>query len=341
MSARIGGLVVLAATGCTAGTPTDPCDPCDTGPATSFAPYPDDDVLSMADAQVVGTHNSYHVTTADIVPWSYTHAPLDEQIARIGVRQFELDLYWDPEQSEWDVLHVPFLDAGTTCERFVDCLEDLAAGSEQTPGHLPVVVLLEVKEPHDERAPDLLQALEDDLLAVLGSDALVTPGDLGGSVADVAAPMGAGWPVLEGQRGRFIMVLHARTWSATARTLDPLPGAYFLDGYGDLQAPWAAIHSMNSPDDPDIAEVVAAGHLVRTRSDVDSEQAVANDPSRAEQAFASGAHFISTDWPEPHPETGYAVQAHPDDPADARRPARCNPVRASDACSADALERAL
>jgi hypothetical protein len=327
------GLAALIA-GCTGAGDSDT----DGRPPPSYA---SDDVLSLADAQVVGTHNSYHVMTTEIDPWAYTHAPLDEQIARIGVRQFELDLFWDAEREAWVVLHVPLVDAGTTCDRLSDCLADLARGSDAVPGHLPIVVLLEVKEGNDDRAPDLLRALEDDLVAVLGTERLVTPGDLGGTAADVASGMASGWPVLEGQRGRFVMVLHARSWIDTARTLAPLPEAYFFDAYGDTEVPWAAVHSVNNPADPRIPALVAAGHLVRTRSDVDSVQALEDDASRAEQAFSSGAHFISTDWPEPHPETGYVVQANPGDPPDARRPARCNTARASDACTADALERAL
>lgn len=61
-------------------------------------------------AQVIGTHNSYHIaphpsldklirTTNDEFgdALDYTHRPLNEQFTRLGIRQIELDLYADPE----------------------------------------------------------------------------------------------------------------------------------------------------------------------------------------------------------------------------------------------------
>ena len=46
--------------------------------------------------------------------------------------------------------------------------------------------------------------------------------------------------------------------------------------------------------------MVKAGFLVRTRDDEPTEQARANDTKMRDQALASGAQFISTDYPEPN-----------------------------------------
>ena len=51
--------------------------------ALLLACTPTDALLSMADAQVVGTHNSYHVNIVDFQPWNYTHPPLDEQVVQV------------------------------------------------------------------------------------------------------------------------------------------------------------------------------------------------------------------------------------------------------------------
>ena len=40
------------------------------------------------------------------------------------------------------------------------------------------------------------------------------------------------------------------------------------------------------------------GFLVRTRADADTQEARANNTHRREQAFTSGAQFISTDYPQ-------------------------------------------
>ena len=51
------------------------------------------------------------------------------------------------------------------------------------------------------------------------------------------------------------------------------------------------------------------GFLVRTRADSDTRQARLNDPSQRDKAFASGAQFVSTDYPEPNPAfSAYAVR---------------------------------
>lgn len=292
-------------------------------------PHSLDDILSLVDAQVVGTHNSYHVDTTGLAAWEYTHAPLDEQIVDLGVRQFEIDTYW--EDGRWVVLHIPLIDAGTTCETFELCLQDLVTGSEALGPHLPVLILVEVKQVHDEAAAERLAALDALLVDVLGTDHLIRPSDIGGNSADLGGGMSAGWPVLEGQRGRFIPVLHdGGDWAATARA-NP-PEALFLDAFGDLSAPWAAYHSMNDAYDPRIAEVVSAGHLVRTRADSDTNEARAGDTSTRDAALASGANFVSTDFPSPHPETGYVVEMPGGEPA------RCNPVSAPPECGALALE---
>jgi len=49
-----------------------------------------------------------------------------------------------------------------------------------------------------------------------------------------------------------------------------------------------------------IQELVKAGFLVRTRADSDTAEARANDTRSRDQALASGAQFISTDYPEPN-----------------------------------------
>jgi hypothetical protein len=48
-----------------------------------------------------------------------------------------------------------------------------------------------------------------------------------------------------------------------------------------------------------IRGLVRDGFLVRTRADTDTVEARKNDPSRRDKALASGAQFVSTDYPEP------------------------------------------
>ena len=92
---------------------------------------------------------------------------------------------------------------------------------------------------------------------------------------------------------------------------------------------------VNDPFDGWIRDLVEAGYLVRTRADTDTEEARSGDTARRDAALASGAQFVSTDFPEPSLNPGftdYFVEI-PDG-----SPARCNPVRIVGGCRNDALE---
>jgi hypothetical protein len=84
----------------------------------------------------------------------------------------------------------------------------------------------------------------------------------------------------------------------------------------------------------DIPALVAQGYLVRTRADADTAEARTGDTTQRDAAIASGAHFVSTDYPVENPDfgTGYRVEIPNGSPA------RCNPINAPAGCRADALE---
>ncbi len=62
--------------------------------------YPQDSQLAFQHIQAKGSHNSYHIesTSGTIPEWEYTHQPLGIQLATQGVRQLELDLYYQELQ---------------------------------------------------------------------------------------------------------------------------------------------------------------------------------------------------------------------------------------------------
>ncbi len=98
----------------------------------------------------------------------YTHLPLPDQFEFQGIRQIELDVFFDPagglyaeplgltlfdpsaHLAELDppgikVLHVQDVDFRTTCPTLVDCLLDVKAWSDAHPEHLPIAILIEAK----------------------------------------------------------------------------------------------------------------------------------------------------------------------------------------------------
>lgn len=313
-------------------------DPGDSADAWS---YPLDDQLRFDDLQAVGTHNSYHRRTpgVEIPEWDYEHAPLDEQLGEQGVRQFELDVWWDAPSRDFRVFHVPLMDETSTCDWLSDCLAVHRAWSDAHPAHHPTATLLELKDAWDaETAAALLADLDATIDAAWPAERRVSPDDVQRDAASLAEGLATGgWPTLGQLRGKALFVLHAGAdfrQSYTDGDQSTAGRPIFPDAHGDLGLAVGAFSSINDPvgDADAIAAALAAGHLVRTRADSDGDEARADDPTHRDAALAVGAHFVSTDFPVPHPDTGYVV-AMP-----GGSPSRCNPVTAPPECTSEALE---
>jgi hypothetical protein len=129
-------------------------------------------------------------------------------------------------------------------------------------------------------------------------------------------------------------------------------GGRYRDDYriGRPSLEGRAIFTNSTPGQPDAAFVkvnqpignvdriralVAAGYVVRTRSDEPTYQARSNDPTMRDAALASGAQWVSTDYPVPgsSPYSPYFA-AIPDG-----HPGRCNPVNTGPLCRNPLLER--
>jgi hypothetical protein len=244
------------------------------------------------------------------------------------------------------VLHVQEVDYETTCYTFVSCLEEVKAWSDAHPGHLPIMVLVEAKDdeipdplslgfriplPFDREALDTIDA---EIRSVFPDEQLILPDDVRGDAVTLElAVLEGGWPNLAEARGRIIFALD----NGGEKRDIYIEGHTSLEGrvmFTDSPAgtPEAAFMKLNNPlSEPGrIEEAVAQGYLVRTRADADTQQARDNDPTQRDAALASGAHYISTDYPVPNPEfSSYFVEI----PGDGI--ARCNPVLPG-TCSGDA-----
>lgn len=303
----------------------------------------------------------------------YTAAPLATQLSDQEIRQLELDLFADPEGGRYadrhvmpvfgrplasgipaldepglKVMHVQEVDFLSHCWTFVECLEQLRDWSDANPGHLPIMVMI---EPKDDVIPDPLdlgfvQPLEfgfDELLSidaeirsVFTDDRLVTPDDVRGDRATLEeAVLAGGWPTLGEAKGRFMFTLlgGGATYRQGAPTLE---GRVMFTNSRPGQ-PDAAFMTVDDPlgsAEPSIGELVAAGYVVRTRSDVPTIEARSGDTTRRDAALASGAQWVSTDYPVPgwSPFSDFFAAIPDGDPA------RCNPVNTGPACRNDVLE---
>ncbi len=319
-------------------------DPGAAGPATR-GPYPIDRAVRVNQIQVIGTHNSYHLrgSTAFLgASVDYAHAPLAVQLGEQGVRSFELDVY---NRSDLPVEHAPVVDSATNCTPLEVCLRQIEQWSDANPGHVPIFVLVEPKDPtfplnvsYDGWDRAALDRLDRVVRTTIGDDDLLTPDDVRGGASTLrVAVTGRGWPTLRRTRGQVAVVL-SRGGALRDAYLDGRPSlegaAMFVTA--DPDAPSAAVVKRDRPNPKDIEALVREGFVVRTRADADLVEARAGDAARATRALASGAQVVSTDFPVPDPKISSSyVTRLPKGGA-----ARCNPVNAPRRCRARFLENA-
>ncbi|MGQ3263457.1 Ca2+-dependent phosphoinositide-specific phospholipase C [Phenylobacterium sp.] len=308
------------------------------------------DALPINALQAVGTHNSYKLAIPEpemallramapqqAVALDYAHPPLTVQLAA-GARQLEIDVLNDPDPGRYarplglrmvpgttaydtapltgpglKVMHVQDIDYRSSCLLFTGCLAQVAAWSRANPDHVPLLILLNLKEGQALPAPGAvtparfdaaaMDAVDAEIRSVFAPEALITPDDVQGDHPTLRAAAAAGaWPALGEARGKVMFALDAPRsqvdlYRGTRRSLEGR--VMFVNIEEDEDA--AAYITLNDPQPQAerIAAAVAAGLIVRTRADADTVEARANDTSRREAAFAAGAQYISTDYMTP------------------------------------------
>ncbi|MBN55653.1 MAG: hypothetical protein CMA79_04380 [Euryarchaeota archaeon] len=302
------------------------------------------DPLRINHIQMKGTHNSYHVEplVSPTREYMYTHEPLDVQASQLGVRQFEIDVWWDIREG-LRVYHNQY-DSGTTCPTFEDCLGTLLSWSNDNPMHHPLFIWIEPKD-WPEQAADvtttlelsgLLDDIEQEISEFWPRNKTIAPDDVRGERQSLnEAVQEDGWPLLEESRGKAVFVLLA-TGDTRDIYLEEHPGLsgarmFTLSDEGSAEA---AIFSITDPlgNGEEITRLVGDGYIVRSRADSGGEEADNNDTSRRDAALAVGAHSISTDYPAQVEGVDYWVEI-PDG-----NPSRCNPVSAPEWCTSMDLE---
>ena len=354
------------------------CGGCDDGPGHQG--------LRMNEIQVLGTHNSYHIQARDDIlallavvegqevadSLEYTHLPLRDQLDR-GVRQFELDIFADPEgglyatrngliylgedpnsglpeldEPGMKVLHIQDLDFETHCLTLQICLDQMKQWSDDNPNHLPIVVMIQAKEediddPMDvfttpiKFGPDEVDDIDEEIREVFPEERLITPDDVRGEYATLEqAVLDGNWPTLRDARGRMMFTF--RNGGAAKESYveghPSLEGRVMFTNSEEGEAEAAWFNVNNALDDGDrIRELIEAGYLVRTRADEETQQAREDDYSLQEAAFASGGQFVSTDYVVPNPAFGTDYVATV--PGD--YVARCNPISAPPDCQSELI----
>ena len=245
------------------------------------------------------------------------------------------------------VLHMQDIDYRSTCLTFIICLEEIKAWSDTHPNHFPILVLVEAK---DKPIPAIvtpsgevvefttplkfdaaaLDSIDQEIRSVFSEDQLLTPDDVRGTHPTLnEAVMGDGWPTLAEFRGKILFVLLNK-----GRIRD-----LYVEGHPSLRGllmftnekpgtDEAAFININDSSDGDIPKLVKQGYLVRTRSDAETFEARVRDTKMRDAALASGAHYISTDYPLPNQYFSEYSVLFPEETM-----IRCNPINSRERCS--------
>jgi hypothetical protein len=331
------------------------------------------DAVPMNALQAIGTHNSYKIAIApdelaairavnarEADQLDYGHRPLRDQLDA-GARQLEIDVAYDPQgglyatplghrlagakaepydfaplkQPGLKVLHVPDIDYRSVCPLFTGCLAEIRAWSLAHPDHVPLLILLNLKEgglklPGAVQAPVFdaaaLDLVDAEIRSVFPEAALITPDSVRGRHTTLREAVAANaWPRLSEARGRVMFACDCEP-AQVARYRGERRSLEGRAAFVNIEetSPAAGYITLNEPQAQAdrIRAAVKAGLIVRTRADADTWEARRNDRARQAAAFASGAQYVSTDYMAPDPRFG---------PYDVRLPgggaARPNPVR--------------
>ena len=267
----------------------------------------------------------------------YTHRPLPEQFGRLGVRQIELDLFADPvgglyakpamlgtvpdavpienptamQQPGLKVLHVQDIDYRTTTPTLVIALQQIRDWLRENPDSYPITVMLELKQssigpeftqPKSFTA-EQLDSIDREILSVFKPEEIIKPDDVRGEKKTLReAVLAGGWPTLAECRGKVLFAMDNGGELRDAYLKDhPALQDRLLFVSVDASHPAAAFMKLNDPfgQFEEIQSAVRSGFIVRTRADSGTKESRLNDTKKREQAFASGAQFVSTDYPEP------------------------------------------
>ncbi|ATY33946.1 Ca2+-dependent phosphoinositide-specific phospholipase C [Sphingomonas psychrotolerans] len=254
---------------------------------------------TMNDVQVVGSHNSFKARIPAAVMaklramdsksadgLDYYHVPLTNQLDA-GVRQFELDIFADPEGGRYadpkgeawakaagevtgfdraamlkpgfKVFHIPDVDYLSTCATLVGCLREVDRWSRAHPNHLPIMITINAADTPsgrpgitsplalDDKA--LLDALDGEIRSVLPGKRLITPDEVRGSAPTLRdAVRTRGWPTLKATRGRIYVLLDVRAAVSNAyRAEHPSLAGRAMFGWYPDGEPEAAVQIVQDP----------------------------------------------------------------------------------------------
>ncbi|MEI6577978.1 MAG: Ca2+-dependent phosphoinositide-specific phospholipase C [Eubacteriales bacterium] len=295
----------------------------------SFASFDlNDPTIKYNKVRTIMTHNSYKramdndvyklsIRFFDEEKFKGSLSEHDTLVAQLknGVRALEIDVRY--QINGFKVFHFPLVDASSTSPDWKMTLEELNLWSNANPGHVPITVLVEMKEDiiylnplYRKMDETKFKALDKTIKDIMGDDKVVTASDIMGGYSTLAEVIkNDGWPKLSELRGKIIFLLHpddkyTDMYINLDRTLKsqvfiPMIDYKDIDLYND----YAAFILHNQVDVDYIKDLVNKNYIVRTQ--MDSQQVY--DEKLKAQALESGAQLLNTNLEKGiiFPKTGY------------------------------------
>ncbi|TDD48285.1 hypothetical protein E1263_33540 [Kribbella antibiotica] len=267
----------------------------------------------------------------------YTY-PLIRKIA-------QLPALTDPELAKpgIKVMHIVDVDYNTVCRSFKQCLQQVKTWSDAHPHAAPIAISLELKQSDPAivaqggvKAPPWdagnLDSVDAEIRSVFSEKQLLSPDDVRKSGLTLEQSVTTkGWPTLKNAAGKVMFYFDNAGPGTEIRDVyragkPNLEGrAVFTRGAeGEADAAITQVNDPRAAGTAEIQRLVKKGYLVRTRSDEPLATIRNNEFSRVGIALASGAQFVSTDFPVAGMASRYDSDFVAELPGDT--PVRLNPV---------------
>ncbi len=283
-----------------------------------------DNGIRFNELRFVATHNSYQTPATDEFKelyrdlseltcglvkaekaefWSQT---LTQQL-NCGVRSFEMDIETFDRNGEvsFTCMHSPYIDMTTSCYDFALAMKEIKMWSDNNPNHLPITIIIEPKSAflpmNDMEFFSLEYACElDNVLKSSLDDKLFTPADMLRDYSNFGEMRNADdWCKAKDMLGKVLILLHDCDITEDYISIDEsikTQAMFPMLRADDIDRACTSFILANSPDEllEMSDEVIKEKKIVaRTRADTYTDA----PPEQRENAIASNAQIVSTDYP--------------------------------------------
>lgn len=279
--------------------------------------------IKFNEISFLATHNSYQSESTEEIKKLYSNLSsltfgilpenkgdfksetLTDQL-NSGIRSLEIDIEVFDRDGDvsFTCMHSPNLEMTTTCYDFELALKEIALWSENNPDHLPITVILEPKgflipmEDMKKFSIDYADEMDNALRSTLG-EKLFTPADMLRDYESFGEMREADdWCKVSDMQGKVLILLHDCGATEKYISLDPSiksQAMFPMLRQNDIERDCASFIIANDPAKllKQKDEITESKVILRTRCD-----SFGNAPQeRFEQAMATPAHIISTDYP--------------------------------------------